>query len=68
MKIGDLVRIKTKSLHFYEGRYGIITSSFPIVELESPRSLMWHTVLLGTVEYCFKNTDLEVVNENRGFS
>ena len=65
MKIGDLVRIKTKSLHFYEGRYGIITSSLPIMSDESLHKLMWHKVLLGTAEYCFKNTDLEVINENR---
>ena len=63
MKIGDLVKVKTKSLHFYEGRYGIITSSLPIVSDEPSHKLMWHKVLLGTTEYCFKSTDLVAIDE-----
>ena len=65
MEVGDLVKIQTYSLHFQEGAYGIITSCFSAMKQDSMGEIRWYTVLIGEVEYCFKFTDLVIINENR---
>tara|TARA_Y100000593_G_scaffold94720_1_gene195375 strand:- start:268 stop:462 length:195 start_codon:yes stop_codon:yes gene_type:complete len=64
MKIGDLVKICTKTLHYLEGRYGIVISFFS-APTYSMGEQKWYTVLIDDGEHCFKYTDIEVINESR---
>ena len=56
MRIGDLVMINTKTLHFHEGKLGLILTMFELIDKE-----MWYTVFIEGDEYCFKHKDLEVI-------
>ena len=62
MQIGDLVKINTKTLHFHEGKYGLVTSYWLAIKEDSLGDIRWYTVLIEDDEYCFKHTDLEVIN------
>lgn len=57
MEIGDLVKIQTNSLHFHEGKLGLVLTTF-----ELPNKEIWYTVLIENVSYCFKVIDLEVIS------
>lgn len=65
MRIGDLVKVQTKTLHYHEGKYGVVTSCFPAMKEDSLGEMRWYTVLVEDNEYCFKHTDLEVINGSR---
>lgn len=61
MQVGDLVKINTKTLHFHEGKLGLILTTFELLGDE-----IWHTVFVEGGEYCFKHKDLEVINGRKG--
>ena len=59
MKVGDLVRIRTGTLNYNEGKYGII-----IYKIE-PTLGLWYKVLIEDHEFFFRVEQLEVINESR---
>ena len=62
MKVGDLVKIDTRSLHFLEGKYAIIMSCW-MEDSMLLGEVRWYNILVEGTVYCFKHRDLEMVNE-----